>query len=450
MDPGMRDNTVRRLEEAKGRFMDDVEDGEEPTRALAKAASTYGLSPDQIRLLGRAYNISLVESMRKEGGVAKDAFRSGPMADPEEAVRINFPQTKEAFVRQLIENDTRVSGVYAIDPPTEKTAFFAPDRVTFDIPLRPEDSELDDYQRRTLAETRRADLQLKKAALAEKSARILREADILLEEAADRIRQAGKRAAETFVQDPTVPFPVAYGYAASVLGKEAADRASNAILQVIPGLAEQGGIDDRPPHQQTFSPQDPCGRAFYDILKAVGDYEKSAVFHAACNRCLSAVAGQASPRPTMHGEDILDRVLAKTGGLGGTIAANIPVEDAVSKIPFARTEDALVRKALMKLTDPIHERELDQARATMMLTEMLTRDPVLKGFPAPEVLQYYNQISNAAPYASRNPAYVAPALRRSLQQGAMDPYEVDALLKLDMNLKRRMRADGGGYGEGNQ
>ena len=95
------------------------------------------------------------------------------------------------------------------------------------------------------------------------------------------------------------------------------------------------------------------------------------------------------------------------------------------------TED----QQLSVLNDPIHERRLQDLRAQTMLHVLMADDPVIKSHNPYEVASAYGELSRLAPNMFQQPAAVTPYLRKRLQQGLLDTFEVGQLSSLENGSK---------------
>jgi hypothetical protein len=102
------DQTAQRLNTILDEFYNEVETGAPPTETLRKLASVHNLTPDYIRLLGRAYNSGMtnyfIHGVKKADGVHKF-----PLCDPEAVVR-------DLFHTPAKKKTAAVSTDFAADP----------------------------------------------------------------------------------------------------------------------------------------------------------------------------------------------------------------------------------------------------------------------------------------------------------------------------------------------
>ena len=97
-------------------------------------------------------------------------------------------------------------------------------------------------------------------------------------------------------------------------------------------------------------------------------------------------------------------------------------------------KDKLVEKQLRAIGTPEHEQQLRDVQTRAMLEDMLSHDPVISGHHRDEVLGAFNDVSQLAPRASQQPLLMNALLRKRLQQGSIDPFEVGDLVKTEQGL----------------
>jgi len=96
-----------------------------------------------------------------------------------------------------------------------------------------------------------------------------------------------------------------------------------------------------------------------------------------------------------------------------------------------------VNKALYDLTDPDHEEQLRQLQARTSFQELLARDPVLQGHDPRRVADSYGQITQTAPNLASQPIALQALMRKQLEQGHMDTFDVNDMIGLNNNLQDR-------------
>jgi hypothetical protein len=98
--------------------------------------------------------------------------------------------------------------------------------------------------------------------------------------------------------------------------------------------------------------------------------------------------------------------------------------------------DAAKRKALGEVFNPEHESRMRGIRTQAMLSDFMTNDPVLSGYPSHEVHRAFNDVSQMSPQVADQPAVMRGLLRRLLQQeGVMETHEADQVAKIERQLR---------------
>lgn len=144
-----------------------------------------------------------------------------------------------------------------------------------------------------------------------------------------------------------------------------------------------------------------------------------------------------APRPSRY---ILEEESSeKTGNAftwGMTGAAMKDMMGGVAK-SLAPPEDKLLNKSVAQLSDPQHEADLRNIRTQAMLADLMNNDPVISGYSGDEVFGGFNEISELSPRSTDQRAIMQSLLRKRLQQGTLDPFEIDQVLGMEGKLKKR-------------
>lgn len=141
--------------------------------------------------------------------------------------------------------------------------------------------------------------------------------------------------------------------------------------------------------------------------------------------------------------------LAKSANLGttlgvaaGTLLSHDMAAPMVSEI--VPENDKLLDSVFDKLTHPTHEAELRNLRSAGSLYELLSVDPIIKEHPGEQVLDAYNRIVEMAPHIADQKIPLQTALRSYLQQGSLDNFQIDQVLKTNQLLGKK---DQDSYGD---
>jgi hypothetical protein len=103
--------------------------------------------------------------------------------------------------------------------------------------------------------------------------------------------------------------------------------------------------------------------------------------------------------------------------------------------PLVESKDDLVADLHRDMVTPDHEEKLRSISVKSMLTDLMANDEVISNYSPKEVVQAYNEIYDLAPNVATKQMIVRAYLRKRLQQGSFDQFDVDSLLNADRRLK---------------
>jgi hypothetical protein len=128
------------------------------------------------------------------------------------------------------------------------------------------------------------------------------------------------------------------------------------------------------------------------------------------------------------------RAFSIPGFAGGMAATR-----AFSQLNSAAKGDSSksIQGALAALEDPAHEQKLRMINTQAMLQDMLLNDPVISSYDPEQVAGAYNDIVQLAPRVGDQRMLMQTLLRKQLQQGQLDSFEMDQLLGMDAKLQKR-------------
>jgi len=84
-----------------------------------------------------------------------------------------------------------------------------------------------------------------------------------------------------------------------------------------------------------------------------------------------------------------------------------------------------------------HLTNLRKIRAETMLADFLVNDDVLSSYHPEDVTMAYNELAQLSPRAALQAAIIRPLLRKRMQSGALEPFEVEQLVKMETQLKQQ-------------
>lgn len=99
----------------------------------------------------------------------------------------------------------------------------------------------------------------------------------------------------------------------------------------------------------------------------------------------------------------------------------------------ARLERATYQ-ALDDLEDPDLRDAIRQIRIQSMFNDFINNDEVISGYDPEEVAEFFNEIAQIAPGLVDRPAVMRGFLRRSLQQGHIEPFEAGQMASLSTSI----------------
>lgn len=132
------------------------------------------------------------------------------------------------------------------------------------------------------------------------------------------------------------------------------------------------------------------------------------------------------------------RSTPKQASLFGTAGNLLAADTLLQTGRFGgKTPEQNAAAASQALMDPEHEAKMRGVTAHFTMTDLVNNDPIISGFHQQEIADAYNAITQAAPHVANQPLILRPLLRRALQQGTLDTFDVDQLIGTDANIKKR-------------
>lgn len=118
---------------------------------------------------------------------------------------------------------------------------------------------------------------------------------------------------------------------------------------------------------------------------------------------------------------MLDTLGRFTGAPAG--GASSPYEDSV-------------QKAVGSAIDPSYDAEQRALNAQLMLHDFITQDPILSRQDPNKVLGWYNEVASMAPRAANNPGLMRSLLQRASEAGDFDPMMLNSVLDTEQSLRQ--------------
>lgn len=432
------DRLVSALEEVAGL----VETGSSPNDAICKVAADKQIPRGHISLMTYAYNTGRTESQRKTSDDVLDKAGGFEMADDKKILGKLYPESTKtaAEIRQRRE----------IDPSYSRPPEFLEKRALQELRERVEQIDW------TMVPAPPPVLPNLPGRLAEKAAGEIDRGRRLVEESRSQTQYAFDRMTEavdtlaSFMKRADAPSFCDVRDNASRLYGDPAVKLFNYLEKTHSVLSKQASAGNLVPVEASRPPYSMIAetlRLAESFCRADEEHQKLAEKKYIREAELRAPF---SPPPftvqTVLGSYEPDEAQKQAflGAMGGTMVGTAMGREMANQIAGSSI-DVLKQKMQNKLTDPQHEMSLRNLQTESMLNDLMANDEVISGYQAPEVLRHFNEISQLAPRASNQSGIIRALLRKRLQQGASDPYEIESLLKIENGLRSR---DGMGSPQG--
>lgn len=419
---------------ALNEVVDLVNEGASPTDAVVKVASAHRMLPGHVNLMVNAYNIGRSEAQRKGTADLFEKVSEFELADAAQAVDRMFPDVVKSA--GVLARETVVSPEYSHPPrflAERKRLTKLADGKVIDWkmvavapPPLPRDphtavkraySKLVDHKR-MFEETRRS------------AQHFFDTANGLVEKLAQELRRPNAPLFTEVAENSRIMF----GKRAELLMARLAE-----TNKVLTKQAAQG---------RTASVNEACALVG-KVLDAAESFELAREAHEKAAATFDEEAGDTA-RPFVSAAQAPGSVLGQfsnekvafLGGLFGTAVGSGFGRAVGDKI--VKPTESLQAGMKNKLTDPQHEATMRNIQTESMLSDLMANDDVISGYDPNEVVNHFNEISQLSPRSTNQSGLMRALLRKRLQQGALDPYEVDMLLKIESGLKNRDNPQSGG------
>lgn len=423
-----------RITAALNEVIDLVATGSSPTDAMVKVATERQLPAGHVNLMVNAFNIGRSEAQRKGSPDLFEKVSEFELADAQQVLDRMFPEVVKAA--GVLAEETIVSPEYSTPPKflferarRQKLAAAA----GIDWTLAPKPADL---PRDPTTAVKRAHAKLVNHKRAFEEAR--RAAQFQF----DRVNGLVEKLATVLLTPDSHPFGHVAANAKFRFGK-VAEALFECLEKKHKVLAKQASLTTARPHviQWGASPY----KEVIEIVDAVEAFDRARENYEKLAEVQDREAGEIArpfvPAAPEHGS-VLGQSSEKTGsflgGLFGTAMGTTAARSAMG------TPDAAQLKVKNKLTDPQHEATLRNIQTESLLNDLMANDEVISGYDPNEVVSHFNEISQLSPRSVNQSGLMRALLRKRLQQGALDPYEVDMLLKIENSLKTRDNPGGGG------
>jgi hypothetical protein len=404
-----------------------VNAGTDPSEAIAKAAQEDGIPPGHINLMVHAYNTGRTTRQRQEGKDALEKAADFPLADASRVLELMYPTTVKSAA--ALHNESAVSTQYAL-PPTgllqrrEKRAI-QQRKLDWGLGLEAPEPYPGDAKRAMQKAFCDADRLQRRAA----------EARGLASRAFDKMATTFYELTDYFRRPGCTPIPIVRETVTLMHGDKGT-QVMDQLIRVTPTLMKLSM------HKQAAAKLDETtdGEPYAlvsQLLDEVDEYKRSK--QACVSRAKEAAEGSEAllrpfvPRPqSVLSEPPYLMLSHEKQGAGSPLvplaAASMLKNlfgDTAGKLPGSEVE-----QAYETIADPEHEQELRNIRASAMLQDMLLNDPVIAAHNPDEAMGAYNEIVSMAPRAADQRLIMQSLMRKRLEQGLLDPFEVEQLLAM--------------------
>lgn len=437
-----------------------VNEGLHPNEAIVKAAVDDGIPPGQINLMVHAYNTGRTTRQRQDGESPLEKAAEFPLADAGLILERLYPDKVKSASQ--IQQDSIVSLEYAVPPTgllarrTRRELLKQGQSIDWRSWSRGEYSDIEGNRHElTVTATDPGPLprdpaaQMKRAYCeADRLNKAVQEARRQEAAAFDKMAGTFNELTTYFRRPGSTPIPIVKEQAFLLHGGKARDLIDE-IVKVTPGLMKFSWHK----HAQVsnYRLESANGEVYgliSEFLDHLEDYKSKKAAHASL---LSKNAERTENllRPFVQRPiSVLTELGYSTEKSAGMMMPGLLGASAMKNLfsgGGAGAGQAEADKALSSLTDPSHEQALRNIRAQAMLQDMMANDPIVAGHDPTEALEAYNEIVSMAPRSADQRMLIQPLLRKRLEQGALDPFEVDQMLGMEDKQRKIM---GGGGGDG--
>jgi hypothetical protein len=445
--------TERRLMECINLTTDNVNDGMHPNAAIIKAASAAGVAPGEVKLVVHAYNTGRTARQRVEGDDPFEKSAEFEMADLPTILDEMYPDN----VKKASVNDFEISPEYSFSPKPMLARLGSREKRAIHVDWK------------TLGDTTivapAAYPSDPKAAMQKASAN----ADRLKTDVEEHRRKAASAfddMAETFTgltgyfrRPDARPIPVVKEAVMLIHGGKG-EEVMDQLIKVTPSLMKlanhktgQSLLGTRGREKMcSVDSLDATDEPFPAIARLLGQVDTYKRLKQAWSEKQAEAKQQAEVllRPfavpavslSILGPSLDDEMAKAAGfnpmGMMGSVALmqNMVGRPAANRLK-APEESQLVESTLQDLTDPAHEAKIRGINTQAMLQDLVLNDPVISGYDPEEVSTAYNDLVQISPSLADQKLPMQAMLRKQLQQGQLDQFEVDQLMDTENKARQR-------------
>lgn len=418
------------IDQCLDKVADHVASGASPNEAIVHAVKTANLHPSGIQLLVQAYNTAAINQQRLLGQDVHEKTASVPLADTDQIMETIFPTPyKSAHAAALGETALlrKIASEPAYAPPREQTlAGLAllrtaqpPVKQAAAAPEKPYFTQRNEALKRESEANREVfNVGIKLSAAIEKLT------DYLQQDAAPAVVELAPRI-KAAVGD--VGVKSLYAIAGKLPHLKLASKCRDFLV----------GVD--------LVREVATGLQKYELAKVAAVKAADAVPPArvpvkAVHHTKSLVADDNDAvMKELNVSDTGTKLAADKAAAGPFTTAAVleSVRHLTKSLSNNLTSDP-VDKNLSALSDPMHERQLQQIRSQATLVDLMNNDSVIAGHDPDEVIAAYNQLLELSPQLGDRRILAQGALRTRLAQGGLDPFAAGQMVDLGQRLTPKM------------
>jgi hypothetical protein len=386
----------------------EVGENEDPTDCLVKFACDAGLTPHQVVLASRAYNVAKSESQRKNSGKLFDKVAAFLPVNPDAAVEAMFPDQLPAPSVKVAFDELQV-----FDPDSSPVRVKTASAILSD----PKEAQGRDPGFKTLREMSHV-------------------------KRAQRVVEQLEDEAETRYLDLR---GLLEKLAAALSRSRYTCRSVRANCEKLFGKAGTELFDLIGRQMPNEIRQEKVASDIVDLKQE--PYRSVAACLLAAKSCSEFVDKIAQAKEKLNAAkkeyDRLfpanDKTAGVLSGLGGELVGSSLAGSVRQKLLMDTDPEAAKSRAETALEDPAQSARVRDARATAMLNRLISDDPIISRSEPDKVMQHFNDMASLAPSAVNDESIVRSELRRRLEGGdaADSPAQLGQLLDLDRSVANR-------------
>lgn len=431
------DKTADMIVTATDRLCDYIDKGDSEVEAGVKVANDFNLTSDQIKLVGRSYNIGVVNADRRDSDSFSAKFAVTSRLDPEDVIARVFPKEAKAATPLA-----KVASVYledriklAID--RSKTASMNPAaRKPYEIKrctcgCGKKEGECEHKNLTNYGKAKK-----KVAALTAKRAHLRRlESDAVSKSASviDAYRSQFGNDTTNLLWLRKVAGDY-YGETGHILVDRVATKLMGPVVREKFAIdaADPGSIPGQQPmpinfKQGVFAAIKEAYESLVTWMKAEQEFPAHVIQE---RREIDRLIGRTKESTCVlplgmtreqYDNQVWEKRSSMLAGLVGGMASSL--SPTKSGPPSGMDPTALL-SARVKLNDPSHQAELKRIQAETMLNSLINDDEVISSYSPDEIADAFEEISQSAPGLLENRSLFRANLRRTLQ-GNLTPMDAN-------------------------